>query len=223
MLPKIGLTLATITALGALSATAQTPAPAASTFVEGTHYQRITPAQPTITDLGKVEVAEVFMYSCPGCYAFEPYLTKWRAQLPDNVTFVRIPASFNAIAALHARAFYTAEALGKLDEIDAPFFEEFHQKGNRLDSEESLADFFGRFGVDEQTFKTTFNSFAMHTKVKRADELIRRYRVPSTPSVVVNGKYLTNGQMAGSYEGWFRIIDQLAAEEQNAKQDAAAQ
>ena len=143
-------------------------------------------------------------------------------ELPDNVTFVRIPASFNAIAALHARAFYTAEALGKLDEIDAPFFEEFHQKGNRLDSEESLADFFGRFGVDEQTFKTTFNSFAMHTKVKRADELIRRYRVPSTPSVVVNGKYLTNGQMAGSYEGWFRIIDQLAAEEQNAKQDAAA-
>jgi hypothetical protein len=46
--------------------------------------------------------------------------------------------------------------------------------------------------------------------------MIRRYAVPSTPSVVVNGKYLTDGRMAGSYEGWFKIIDQLAAAEQSA-------
>ena len=53
----------------------------------------------------------------------------------------------------------------------------------------------------------------MNAKLKRADELIKRYRVQSTPSVVVNGKYLTTGQMAGSYEQWFAIIDQLAARE----------
>jgi thiol:disulfide interchange protein DsbA len=129
------------------------------------------------------------------------------------VSFVRIPAPWNAVAMLHARAFYTAEALGKTEEIDGAFFEEFHVKGNHLDSEAKLAEFFARFGVDGTTFKNTFHSFAVDAKLKRAEDLVRRYRVPSTPSVVVNGKYLTNGSMAGSYETWFAIIEELAAAE----------
>ena len=211
------LTVATaLTTFGAL-VSAQPPAPSTgnSPIVAGTHYQRITPAQPTISDTGQVEVAEVFMYSCPACYSFEPFLARWLGTKPDNVNFVRIPASFNPIATLHARAFYTAEALGIGEKIHAPFFEEFHEKRNPLDSEAALSEFFARFGVDEATFKSTFNSFAMHTKVERADELIRRYRVPGTPAIVINGKYLTNGSMAGSYAAWFRTIDELAASEQS--------
>lgn len=210
------LALATaFAAFGTVEVSAQTPA-GASPIVEGTHYRRITPAQPTSSETGQIEVAEVFMYSCPACYSFEPLLARWEATKADNVNFIRIPASFNAIAVLHAKAFYTAEALGIVDQIHGPFFEEFHQKRNALDSEAALSDFFGRFGVDKATFKDTFNSFAVHTKVQRADDLIKRYRVPSTPTIVVNGKYLTNGQMAGSYEAWFRVIDQLAAAEAGA-------
>lgn len=193
-------------------------APPAGEFVEGKDYQRITPAQPTITDDANVEVAEVFMYSCPACYSLEPHLNRWLAEnKPENVTFVRIPASFNPLARVHAQAYYTAEVLGIADQIDAPFFEEFHQKRNMLDTEGKLADFFGRFGVDEETFTKTFNSFAVHTSVQRADELVRRYRVPGTPAIVVEGKYLTNGSMAGSYDGWFQIINHLAAVEQKSE------
>jgi thiol:disulfide interchange protein DsbA len=53
----------------------------------------------------------------------------------------------------------------------------------------------------------------VNTKLKRAEELVRRYRVQSTPTVVVNGKYLTQGSQAGSYDAWFAIIDDLAARE----------
>jgi len=44
----------------------------------------------------------------------------------------------------------------------------------------------------------------VNAKVKQADSLIERYKVTSTPSVVVNGKYVTAGTMAGSYEALFR-------------------
>ncbi len=182
-------------------------------FTEGTHYVLLNPSQPTSIDGDLIEVAEVFMYSCPGCFAFEPYIEQWIQGKAGYVNFVRIPAAWNAVAEVHARAFYTAEALGKLEEMHTPFFREFHVNGNYLDTESKLIDFFARFGVDEDTFSSTFDSFAVHTKLQRAKDLVARYRVSETPNVVVNGKYLTRGSLAQSYETWFDIIDELAAVE----------
>ena len=188
-------------------------AAATGPFEAGQHYTALSPAQPTSTDAGKVEVTEIFMFGCPGCFSFEPHIQRWLGDKPDYVNFVRIPAPWNPIATLHARAYYAAEALGKTEEVDGPFFNEIHVNRNMLDSEAKIAALFAKHGVDEATFKSTFNSFAVNTKLKRAEELIRRYRVQSTPTVVVNGKYLTTGSQAGSYDAWFAIINDLAARE----------
>lgn len=224
MKSTFALLLAAVVALGTHRAEAQSPAPAADAqapgtarFQAGKHYQRLSPAQPTSSETGKIEVAEVFMFSCPGCFGFEPHLQAWIKKLPADVSFIRIPAPWNAIADLHAHAYYVAEALGKTHEIEGPFFNEFHVKRNLLDSEDKLADFFEQFGVDDAAFRSTFNSFAVDAKVTRAQDLVKRYKVPSTPSVIVNGKYITNGTMAGSYEEWFAIIDELIAIERASK------
>jgi thiol:disulfide interchange protein DsbA len=183
-------------------------------------YQVLAPAQPTVGDAvrGKVEVAEVFMYSCPHCAAFEPQLQAWLKTAPAYVSFVRVPAIWGAVPELHARAYYTAEALGKTAEIDGPFFDEIHVRHNLLGPGgdqivDQLAAFFAKFGVDDKTFRGTFYSFAVDGKVSRAADLVKRYKVPGTPAMIVNGKYLTNGAMAGSYDTWFAIIDELAAKE----------
>jgi thiol:disulfide interchange protein DsbA len=210
------------TAAAVTGQAAAQPAVAPPPFEAGKHYTLLSPAQPTSAESGKVEVAEVFMFGCPGCFGFEPHIQGWLKRKADYVEFVRIPAPWNPAAVLHARAYYTAEALGKLEEIEGPFFQEFHTKRNYLDTEAKLAELFGRFGVDEATFKSTFNSFAVNAKLKRAEELIRRYRVQATPTVVVNGKYLTSGNLAGSYDAWFAIIDDLAAREHNAAAQASA-
>jgi thiol:disulfide interchange protein DsbA len=200
-----------LTAFGTVSA--QAPA---TQFEAGKHYQLISPAQPTSSETGKIEVAEVFMFGCPGCYGFEPHLQAWVKKLPADVSFVRIPAPWNAMADVHARAYYAALALGKAAEIEGPLFTEFHVNRNYLDTKQKLAAFFKQHGVDTDTFNNTYDSFAVDAKVSRAGDLIKRYKVPSTPSVVVNGKYLTHGQMAGSYENWFAIIDELIAKERAA-------
>ena len=198
-------------AFGAAAVTAQQAA--APPFEAGKHYTVLSPAQPTSTDAGKVEVAEVFMFGCGGCFGFEPHIQRWLGRKADYINFIRVPAPWNPPAILHARAYYTAEALGKADEIDSDFFNEIHVNRNGLDSEAKLAEFFAKHGVDEAAFKSTFNSFAVNAKLKRAEELVKRYRVQSTPTVIVNGKYSTGGQMAGSYDAWFAIIDDLAARE----------
>jgi thiol:disulfide interchange protein DsbA len=226
---EFGMTLITriathwIRAAALLLAVAAAPYAAAQTTVSadelraGRDYRAIDPAQPTSTEAGQVEVAEVFQYSCPACFRAEPLLEQWKAQKADYVNFVRIPAPWGALSELHARAYYTAEALGKLDEMHQAFFNEIHVNRNMLDSEAKLADFFGRFGVDADTFRKTFSSFSIHTKVQRANDLIGRYRVLATPNIVVDGKYVTDGSMAGSYDRWFAIIDALAEREQQSQ------
>jgi thiol:disulfide interchange protein DsbA len=187
--------------------------PTSERFQLGVHYQRLSPTQPTSSPPDKVEVAEVFWYGCPHCFNFDPYLARWQTGITDYVSFVRVPAVWNPLLQTHARAFYTAEALGKGAEMHDAFFREIHERGNSLDDEAKLQEFFGRFGIDAATFKSTFDSFAVHTKLQRADELSRRYRIGSVPTIIVNGKYTTDGGMAGTYEDLLALVDELTSAE----------
>jgi thiol:disulfide interchange protein DsbA len=182
-------------------------------FELGTHYLRLSPTQPTSSNPDQVEVAEVFWYGCPHCFDFDPYLERWQETKPDFVNFIRVPAVWNPLLQLHARAFYAAEALGKGAEMHSDFFGEIHERGNMLDSEAKLQEFFGRFGVDPATFKTTFESFGVQEKLQRADELSRRYRIQSVPTIIVNGKYTSDGGQAGSYDDLLALVDELVATE----------
>jgi thiol:disulfide interchange protein DsbA len=193
--------------------TGEEGAPATGRFELGVHYMRLSPTQPTSSNVDQVEVCEVFWYGCPHCFDFDPHLNSWLETKPENVSFIRVPAVWNPLLQLHARAFYTAEALGKGAEMHDEFFREINERRNMLDSEEKLADFFGRFNVDAAAFKTAFDSFEVHAKLQRADELSRRYRIQSVPTIVVNGKYTTGGGEVANWDELLALVDELVAAE----------
>lgn len=203
----------TLAAETAVDAAVLDDEPTSARFQLGTHYQRLTPTQPTSSSPGQVEVAEIFWYGCPHCFEFEPYLARWEEQKAEYVSFVRIPAVWNSTLRTHARAFYTADALGKSDEMHDALFAEIHRNGNPLDTREALAEFFGRFGVEPDQFEQAFDSFDVHARLQRAEELNSRYRITSVPSIVVNGKYTTSSGTVGSYDQLIELIDELAASE----------
>ena len=182
-------------------------------FELGRHYDRLSPTQPTSSGPDQIEVAEIFWYGCQFCYTFDPYLETWKEDLAADVNFVRVPAVWNPLLQLHARAFYAAEVLGIVDEVHTPIFREIHVNRNPLNSEQALQDFFEQFGVSEEEFTGAFNSFAVHTRLQRADELSRRYRISSVPTVIVNGKYSASASSAGDYPTLMELIDELVASE----------
>jgi protein dithiol oxidoreductase (disulfide-forming) len=189
-------------------------APTSAKFKEGTNYQKLVPAQPTGVAPGRVEVTEVFWYGCGHCYALEPALESWRGKgKPANAEFVRVPAMWNDMLRMHARIFYTAELLGKLDELHGPIFREIHTKGNQLNTIEKITAFFREHGVSTDEFQKAFSSFAVESKLQRADFLNRRYRIESVPTIVVNGKYKTDVGMAGGEPQLFQLIGELTASE----------
>ena len=183
-------------------------------FTEGVHYKLLKPAQPTNVAPGKVEVVEVFWYACGHCYLIEPRLEAWiQKGKPANVEVIRLPATWNEVLKTHARVFYTAELLGKLPQLHNEIFREVNVRGNRLDTPDKIEAFFVSHDVSKADFQKAFAGFAVDSKVNRAADLNRRYRIASTPTVIVNGKYVTDAGMAGSEEKLFELINVLAARE----------
>jgi thiol:disulfide interchange protein DsbA len=194
---------------------AATPSPATSErFKEGVNYRKVVPAQPTSVAPGKVEVVEVFWYACPHCFELDPQIEAWRKKgKPAYVEFTRLPAMWNDTLRMHARLFYATEALGKLDELHSAIFREIHVNGDPLNTLDKMQAFFKQHGVSPEDFQKAFSSFGVESKLQRADFLNRRFQINSVPVVIVNGKYVTDRQMAGGDRELFELIDELAAHE----------
>lgn len=175
-------------------------------------YKDLAAVQPT-QDPTKVEVIEFFWYGCPHCYQFEPALEKWRASMPDNVTFIRQPAVFSKVWAMHAKAYFTAEVLGVVDKVHADFFRAIQVNKQQLTSEADLAKFFVAHGVDEAAFHDAYNSFIVDTKMRQAKTMGPRYGITGVPAIVINGKYLVNGKTAGSHAGMIKAMNELIVQE----------
>lgn len=188
-------------------------------FSEGQHYVRMVPAQPTTGGADKIEVAEIFWYGCNHCYAFEDFINRWKADMPANVRFVRIPAVWNPLVRLHAQLYYTEEVLvnnGKIAEPEtfhSAVFAEYHRRGNRLASVETIEELFGKHGVSPDDFNSTWNSFEVAQKLRVAQDLARRYSISSVPTMVVNGKYRTGAAEAGGYPQLLELLDELVVRE----------
>lgn len=175
-------------------------------------YTLIVPVQPT-QSVDKIEVLEVFWYGCPHCYDFEPYVKKWLESKADDVEFRRMPGIFNKSWVPHAKAYYTAEKLGVLDLIHSALFEALHKDRKRIFSESELKEFFVSKGVGADEFTRVFNSAEIETKFKQAFVMGQRYKISGVPAVIINGKYMTSGSLAGSYDNLLKTIDELVDKE----------
>lgn len=188
----------------------------AANYEAGKQYLVLEDPVPT-SDPSKVEVVEVFWYGCIHCFHFEPMVVKWKATHKNDINFVPVPATWNERVKLHARAYYTAVALGKIDEMHEALFNAMHVERKKLASEEEIGEFFKQFGVDKETFENTFNSFGVKSMVTQADAKVRGYKIEGTPEIIVDGKYRITGRMAGSQAEMLKVADFLIEKEKKAK------
>lgn len=202
------------------AAIAPSPAEPASRWQPGVNYQVLVPAQPTSVPPGKVEVVEMFWYGCGHCYALEPFLDNWNKKKPPYVQFTRVPVTWQPEHRAHAKLFYALEVLGKAPELHGAVFREIQDNHNRLfstdpaETERMQAQFLKRHGVSEADFRKAAGSMAVDTKLRRAEELTRRYRADSVPRMVINGKYTADVGSAQGANELIALVSDLAAREQ---------
>lgn len=139
-----------------------------------------------------IEVTEYFWYGCPGCFQFEPQLANWIEQQDESVVCLRLPAIWDDWREVHARAYYTARSLGVLEDMHLKIFDAMHLLGNRLRDEEELKQLFTEHGINEDEFSKAYNSFTVNSEINRAKNQAIQAGARSTPSLIVNGKYLVS-------------------------------
>ena len=182
----------------------------AADWTEGQDYYLITPAQAASVPAGKVEVLEVFSYGCPACNSFQPTLQLLKKSLPPNAQLAFLPAAFSAAEdwPMFQRAWFAAQALGIAERTHQQVYDAVWQTGelatfvpgtNRLKSPmpsiEDAARLYAHWtGIKAQDFLAMAHSFGVDMKMRGADAQILAMQVPSTPCIVVAGRYRVNNE-----------------------------
>jgi len=184
----------------------------AQQFEEGTHYDRISGPDLPDSD-GTVEVVEVFSYMCGACNNFQSYVGPWEEELPESVAFSRMPVSFNPSWEPAARAYYTAEVLGIIDQSHNALFAALHNERQPLRSIEDMAEFHAQFDITAEEFESTAGSFPVESRMRMSNASVGKWQIRATPTIVVNGKYRVGPRRGGTYDEVLQVADMLIARE----------
>jgi protein dithiol oxidoreductase (disulfide-forming) len=170
-------------------------------------YELIQP-QPVKTG-DRIEVVEFFWYGCPHCNNLQASLEGWLKRKPADVELRRIPAIFRESWVPHARLFYTLDALGEVGRLHQAVYRAIHLEREALTTASGTAEWAARNAIDANRWLAAYNSPEVERKVEESRAQTRAYSIQGTPSLVVDGRYVTSSSMAESMPAVITTLDGL--------------
>ena len=180
------------------------------TLKENVNYRVVITDETPPSD-GKVLVQEMFWYGCPHCFHLEHPLDAWRKTLPAYVDFEPFAVPLTPGWVPLTKAFYAAKFMGVLPETHVQVFNDIHVKHIRPVNRDQIADMYADLGVNRDQFLQMYDSFGVDNAVRQAGVVAQDAGVTGVPAILVDGKYLVTGDMAGSNEAMLPIVDALIA------------
>lgn len=169
---------------------------------------RLIAAQPVETG-ARIEVIDFFWYGCPYCNELQPALEAWLKRKPADVSLRRIPAILNDSWKPHARIYYTLERLNEVSRLHLQVYHGYHTELLHMSKPNVMTEWAVRHGIDRQRWLDAYHSREVDESVERAKALTKVYMVTGTPTLVVDGHYLTSGELAPSLQGIIPVLEDL--------------
>lgn len=169
---------------------------------------RLIPQQPVETG-DRIEVIDFFWYGCPFCNRLQPVLEAWIRRKPEDVALRRVPVILRESWAPHARIYYTLELLGEVERLHLKVYHSYHVEELHMSKPEVMEQWAVKNGIDRRRWLDAYYSPEVDAKVARARALTERYEVRGTPSLVVDGRYLTSGDLTPTLAGMIPIMEEL--------------
>ena len=182
--------------------------PAAAQQLQRDIDYRLISQQPVATG-ERVEVIEFFFYACPYCNELEPLLERWLKRKPADVVFRRVPVVRHDSWVSLAKTYYALEAMGEAERLHAAVYHGIHVDDLTLSQEQTIAEWVGKQGLDRDKFMAIYRSDAIREKVERSRQLTTDYEIKATPSVIVDGRFLTSSGMTDGVAKVIPVIDGL--------------
>lgn len=159
---------------------------------------------------GKIEVLEFFGYGCIHCANLEPKLEAWAKKQPADVKLKRVPIAFASRSIDSIPIFYTLEAMGLQEKLQQKIFDAANVENVILGNPATLNSWLEKQGVNTKKYEEIQKSFSVQNKIIRARKMTEDYKIQSTPSMVVNGRFVVTQN--ASAERLFANIDRLVIE-----------
>jgi thiol:disulfide interchange protein DsbA len=189
--------------------------PAAAQQAKANDYREI-PQQPIETG-DRIEVIDFFFYGCLYCNELLPRLSRWQQNSkPADVVLRRMPVVRHDSWVPLAKTYFTLEAMGAADRLHAAVYYSYHVEDLYMSQEKVIAEWAAKHGLDRDKFMAIYRSDETRQKVERARKLTADYDIQGTPSLVVDGKYLTDGASSKSIDILDRMI-RLARQQREKK------
>jgi thiol:disulfide interchange protein DsbA len=169
---------------------------------------RVIEPQPVETG-DKIEVIDFFWYGCPHCNALQPTLEDWIKRKPADVALRRIPVIFRDSWAPHARIYYALESLNEIERLHQKVYHSYHVEELYMSKPDVMEQWAVKNGIDRKKWLDAYFSPETDEKMARAARATKVYTLEGTPSMVVDGRYLTSGSMAPSLKGMMTVVDEL--------------
>lgn len=182
----------------------------AADFVEGKDYSVV--ASPQVESSSKVPtITEFFSFGCPWCYRIDAQVNEWVHKMGKSITFEQVPVVFKPDWQLYAQAYYTAKTLAMIEKLNPLLFKAIQEDKKPLNTKQAMVDFLVAHGLDKEIASSAFeNSPTIEMRVSNGMALMANYQINAIPAFVINNKYKTDLQMAGSPERLLEILDYLA-------------
>ena len=175
-------------------------------------YREIPP-QPIETG-ERIEVIDFFFYGCPHCNDLRPRLERWREKKPADVVLRRVPVVRRDSWVPLAKTYFTLEAMGEVERLHGAVYHSYFVEDLHMSQETVIAQWAAKHGLDAEKFMAIYRSEETRQKVERARKITLDYDIQGTPSLVVDGRYLTDGDAANTIDildGMIRLARQQRA------------
>lgn len=140
------------------------------------------------SDPRKIEVRDMFVYTCPHCHLFLPVAEPWAKALGHDIDYVKTPVVFSRNLINLARLYYTLKLLNRMD-IHPLIFDAIHNQKKPLNKMPAMRAFLVRQGIEADDFERVFNSDEVSALLKQGDQAARGAQVTGTPQLVIDGRY----------------------------------
>jgi thiol:disulfide interchange protein DsbA len=154
-------------------------------------YRLIAP-QP-VESGDRIEVIDLFWYGCPACNALQPELEAWVRRMPPDVALRRVPAILRDSWSPHARIYYALEQLKEAERLHLKVYYSYHVEKLHMSKPDVTVEWAAANGIDRKRWLDAYHSPEVDARVERAQKLSEAYTVAVTPTLVVDGRYLTSG------------------------------
>lgn len=184
--------------------------PSAVKYVEGVHFRKLN--TPIAIAGNNITVNEFFWYGCPHCENFEPIMNEWESKKSADVIIERLPAVWSELMKLHGKVYFMAKEFGKIKELHPSLFKAVMALQSERDSKVQIRQFaqlFAEHGVDLESFNKQLTSFKTKSQLENAIAYMEQAKINSTPSLMVNGKYVVINNSAKSAEELMSIVNYL--------------